>query len=152
MRSSSFDCHISTDICHQANASVFDKVVVDLFLDCLFMIMKLLACVIHPDRPRIWDGRLLLQWAQWTTLMLPLLFYFQLLEKKLSEKIRIKWNKKKRLILSINCIVLFSMRPSPLFAIYMYNTVSISHLIFREGPFWNVLVLQGLAYLIFVIF
>ena len=91
---SSFACHISTDICHQANASVFDKVVVDLFLDCLFMIMKLLACVIHPDRPRIWDGRLLLQWPQWTTLMLPLLFYFQLVGKKLSQKIRIKWNKK----------------------------------------------------------
>ena len=44
--------------------SMFAIVVVDLFLNCLFMIMKLVACVIHPDGGRIRDGCLLLGQSQ----------------------------------------------------------------------------------------
>ena len=40
--------------------------VVDLFSNCLFMIMNLPVCVIHPDGGRIWDGCLLLGQSQWT--------------------------------------------------------------------------------------
>ena len=38
--------------------------VVDLFSNCLFMIMKLLVCVMHPDWGRIRDGCLLLGQSQ----------------------------------------------------------------------------------------
>ena len=45
----------------------YDKVVVDLLSNCLFMIMKLVACVTFPDGGRIRDGCLLLRRPQWTT-------------------------------------------------------------------------------------
>ena len=44
--------------------SMFAIVVVDLFLNCLFMIMKLVACVTFPDGGRIRDGCLLLGQSQ----------------------------------------------------------------------------------------
>ena len=42
----------------------YDKVVVDLLSNCLFMIMKLVACVTFPDGGRIRDGCLLLGQSQ----------------------------------------------------------------------------------------